>query len=316
MAFWLRRLLNGALTRAKLVFPWLVHRKFERVTRAAKSHQTALTQLQHRVSMLELASVEGPRFDGVFAVFDLLKPSDSQHDFARIGGLHDGGYLVPTDIPSPAKVLSIGVGQDDSADLALAELGAQIYQFDHTITASPSGSHPNLHFEPLGLGYGKKSSILPLSQLISIAGRPTWLMLDAEGAEWEAFYKEPESLEVFQVVCVEIHGLLWLLDSERRNHMAEALTNLTARHTPVVTLANNYAATSFLGGRFLPDVVEVTLIRNDLFRSGAEGVPDNLISPNNPGLPSLHPESLFYRQVSAAVPVAEATGRSVCVPFA
>ena len=69
----------------------------------------------------------------------------------RIGDNTDGGYVLPAIALDCDGVLSIGVGMNVSFDLQLAERGAQVLQFDHTVERSPT-AHANFHFHELGWG--------------------------------------------------------------------------------------------------------------------------------------------------------------------
>ena len=82
---------------------------------------------------------------------DLLSPMDVPGvPFVRRGRDGDGGYVQLDDLGTVHAAYSIGIGSDVSWDVAMADLGVEIWQYDHTI-ARPPQSHPKFHFQSIGL---------------------------------------------------------------------------------------------------------------------------------------------------------------------
>jgi hypothetical protein len=69
----------------------------------------------------------------------------------RVGGWHDGGYVLCDDFDDIANVLSFGIGTEASFDLDLARRGFPIHQFDHTV-AGPPVLHERFEFRQLAWG--------------------------------------------------------------------------------------------------------------------------------------------------------------------
>jgi hypothetical protein len=228
-------------------------------------------------------------------VAELLRPVRSSHLFSRVGALRDGGYLIASDRGVPDFVISIGVGTECSADEELAHLGSRVFQFDHTVSHSPA-RHPNITFIKRGLGpeaIDAGSQTLSLDQLIHITGTPAdqtaWLMMDAEGAEWDLLGRRCESLLRFEQVAIEFHCLSMLSNGRIAEIMLQALEKLRTSFVPVAWHPNNFAPVHVIGNRWVPDVLEVTLVRSDCFLSGSEPPGSDLFLPNDSLRPE-HPE--------------------------
>ncbi len=52
----------------------------------------------------------------------------------------DGGYVMVADWEDVVGAVSIGIGGDVSWDLAIAERGIDVYQYDHTVASPPDKS--------------------------------------------------------------------------------------------------------------------------------------------------------------------------------
>ena len=215
---------------------------------------------------------------------DLLRPVPSEHQFERIGSAGDGGYIVPRDVPPPKTVISIGVGHECSADDALAERGATVWQFDHTVASSPS-EHLNVLFVRRGLGrFEAEENLAPLAELIRLIEEPLgvmWLMLDAEGVEWDALADESAPLEDFQIISIEFHMLGAVAVPEVLDVMLRRARRLAMSHVPIAWSANNFAPIYAFAGHAVPDVLEVTFIAKSLFKQGTGAVPSSLYRRNN-----------------------------------
>lgn len=222
----------------------------------------------------------------------LLRPLPNGHSFERIGSTKDGGYVVPTDLPSPVGVISIGVGPECSADVALAERGARVWQCDHTVEASPA-EHRNITFHRIGLGIAHEAAkgghTRPLSELLELAhvtpDDSVWLMLDAEGVEWDVLLDRSAPLDRFDLIVVELHRLSWLARPGTDGLLVDAIRRLRETHSPIAWNPNNYAPTVAIGGLHVPDVLEVTFVANRRFdrdstRSTASAA--EFAHPNNP----------------------------------
>jgi hypothetical protein len=130
------------------------------------------------------------------------------HSKVRVGSRYDGGYVCVNDFEGINTALSLGIGYNDDWDVAIAERGIVVHQFDHSIDEPPH-VHQNCRFtkkkivsrddgtpnvETLGRlvdehGYKKGSSLV--------------LKMDVENDEWQIFAEmTAEHLAKFsQIIC-------------------------------------------------------------------------------------------------------------------
>lgn len=212
----------------------------------------------------------------------------------RIGNPYDGGYVVPATALECDAVLSIGVGHDVSFDLVLANQGARILQFDHTVDGVPV-SHSNFMFEKKGWGVRTEGEFLCFDDILArlqlLSPKRAMLKFDIEGAEYELFETiKPEQLAFFDVIACEVHDFDKLADPVFFDLVRKTFEKLTFHHTPVHLHANNYQSFVLVEGVPIPKVLEVSFLRKDLDSfSGlsTDPIPGPLDRPNHPYLPDL-----------------------------
>lgn len=210
----------------------------------------------------------------------------------RIGGDHDGGYVLPATALLCERLLSIGIGNNMQFDVELAEFGLKILQFDHTIRFPPA-FHESCHFLRFGLGRTRTDTLLTFTDMVTIfdtiARGPAILKFDIEGAEYDSFIDVPDTtIAEFDVIVCEYHNL-HRLEDHRFHTQALAVARRFANHHVAVHLhPNNYGTTHDIHGIPLPDVVEITYIHRKFANTGdlsippIPGFPD---FPNNPHAP-------------------------------
>ena len=98
----------------------------------------------------------------------------------------EGTYCRAVCYATASGVVSIGVGDNNAADVALAEMGLPVHAWDHTVTDVPM-KHDNLVFHHAGLGEPASTGSLKSLDWITDASFGTSqgglvLMMDAEGS--------------------------------------------------------------------------------------------------------------------------------------
>ena len=212
----------------------------------------------------------------------------------RIGPDADGGYVMLDDWGGIAGAISIGIGNDDAWDRAVAARGLPVAQFDHTI-AAPPGIGPGLSWRPLGLGPADVNDMRCLGSLLAVSGLPATgdlaLKVDAEGAEWQAFAagEAAAPMQRFRQIVVEFHWFDLVATRAWFHTARKALEHLHRTHAVVHVHANNHAGGALLGGVFFPRVLEVTFARRDSYALEAEtcSFPTALDTPCDPGRPDI-----------------------------
>lgn len=230
----------------------------------------------------------------VLSLLSLIRPLSMRTQIkVRLGNPYDGGYVVPAAALACDGLVSIGVGPDVSFDLALAQQGAQIVQFDHTVEKLPA-EHPNFHFFKRGWGAETREEFLCLKDIATRLNpdcHHRMLKFDIEGGEYEAFTSViAEDLRPFEIICCELHHLDRLTDETFLSRFQHLLTTLAQYHAPVHLHGNNYGKFFMLEGVALPDTLEVSYLRRDLdgfAGPSSEPIPGPLDRPNQPFIADL-----------------------------
>lgn len=213
----------------------------------------------------------------------------------RVGRQNDGGYVMLDDLDGVDVCYSLGVGPDVSWDLDMAERGALIRQYDHTVNSVP-GTHPNFIWSRVGITHDDSVSpeLKRIDTLIQQNGdahrRDMLLKIDIEGHEWDSLrVLSTDTLGRFRQIVCEFHGLS-LLDQPSFQQRTEQLFQLMRRtHCVVHVHGNNYAPMTTVAGVPVADVLEVTWARRaDYdFEPSTDLFPTPLDTPCNAALPDL-----------------------------
>lgn len=223
----------------------------------------------------------------------LLRPWQADFRKLRIGSLGDGGYVMPDDLEAIAGLLSIGVGSEVSFDRYFAERGVPVFQYDHTVEAPPE-VHANFRFHRTAWAPADGNNALCLASMVQRHGLGNsanhLLKFDVEGAEWQCLATtSAEYLKPFRLVVCELHGLNGLHNQAFFQLARQILQLLTQNHSVVHLHANNCCGVSLIEGAPVPNVLELTLLRNDrsAFRPATEAMPGALDYPSMTDRPDL-----------------------------
>ncbi|MEM5450560.1 FkbM family methyltransferase [Paraburkholderia guartelaensis] len=200
-------------------------------------------------------------------IWSLIRPMDViGKRLIRKGRPHDGGYIMVDSGLQGAIAYSLGINDDVSWDLDMANLGCQIYQYDHTIDALPA-ENPNFHWFKKGIAAlpTADGTLDRLDDLIRRNGHAERddliLKMDIEGFEWETFEAMDEgTLQQFSQIVLEVHTLV-LGGSELQARIARVFEKIYRSHQPVHVHANNHGYVGIVGGVMMPDTMELTYVR-------------------------------------------------------
>jgi hypothetical protein len=228
--------------------------------------------------------IERPRPRWLLEALSLLTPYDAPLlGKLRIGNNTDGGYIMFDDFDRTAIVYSFGIGGSVSFDLQLAQMGKQVFMFDHTIDGLPV-QHPNFSFHRLGLG----SSDAPEESLLSLAGHVAGnghagrtdlaLKMDVEGAEFAAIIATPtETLRQFRQLVIEVHSVPQLAHEEYAARFIETFSKINSVFNLCHVHANNCAPLLLVEGMPIVECLELSYIRKDV----AAVVPSRTVYPTD-----------------------------------
>jgi hypothetical protein len=221
----------------------------------------------------------------------LLKPMHAnQGKLIRVGDEFDGGYVCHDSILNSKKIISIGIGDNDSWETDLVNLNKQvtIYQFDHTINYSPSLPNFRKKFFRIGLNnFDVKNKYMTLTsicnQIAIQADDYNTLKIDIEGNEWKSLKGvSGELFEIFDQIIIEFHDITNMkqsLNSER----IKLLETLNKTHQILHLHANNDGQFISINGENLAQTIEVTYLnrKNYSFSDFVQSYPRQIDNVSN-----------------------------------
>jgi hypothetical protein len=230
------------------------------------------------------------------AALELIHPEGSPAPLIRIGGSHDGGYLVPDDLEGVSACFSPGVADSASFELGLANLGIRSHMADYSVEQAPV-TGDLFTFEKLFLAtHNEQGEFIRLDDWVSSKSLPSEdliLQMDIEGDEWPVLADASSLvLERFRIIVLELHGLETLLTDRLGLRIFESvMRKLNSNFSVVHVHANNFGRELNYLGVQIPQVIEMTLIRRNRMRPGqtlyGPEIPHPLDAPCNAGRPEL-----------------------------
>ena len=205
----------------------------------------------------------------------------------RIGCTGDGGYVMLDDFADVIGGLSFGIGGNDDWDLALADRGISVNQFDHTINAAPT-RHNLLHFHKKMIGPQASDGAVTLPDLVkdypASEHANIILKMDIEGDEWDVFEATAESAlgRLSQIVC-EFHDLHRLAEPDFRAKAKRVFSALNNTHAVIHVHANNFDFLYSVANIAIPGTLEIGFVARSRysFTASDELFPASLNSPND-----------------------------------
>lgn len=212
-------------------------------------------------------------------------PVDAGYSLRRIGGLHDGGYLVPDCLEGLTVCLSPGVDRTAEFERELAGLGIGSHLIDKSVAGPPDGFAP-LSFTKKFLGpvtRGEADVISMQDWLTEIGetGREDLLLqMDIEGAEYASLLATPpDILSRFRVIILELHNLNALGNRAFLQVFSDFTDMLLKDHVIVHAHPNNVRPPVQVGKVTIHPYLEITLLRQDLVVEGTGSYRHDLPHP-------------------------------------
>ncbi len=213
----------------------------------------------------------------------------------RVGGFEDGGYVMLDDLDCIGICYSLGVGPDVSWDCEMAERGAQVYQYDHTVEKAPA-EHPRFHHFRTGITHDP--SLAPdfkrIDALIEENGHSDRddmvLKIDIEGHEWDSLDAlDPVVFTRFRQILAEFHGMRMLNIDSFRERAHRVFSKLRQTHEVFHVHGNNFAGMPVVEGIPIADCIELSFAsrRYYSFAPSSEIFPGPLDCANNSTIPDL-----------------------------
>ena len=238
----------------------------------------------------------------------LLSPRKTDKTPIRIGNEIDGGYILLKElIKDNGVTYSFGVGHTNLFEQEMTKkYNHTNYMYDHTLIPKFVKRIPktkNFVFKPIGVGSKNTEDLRTIPTMIEDNGhqneKDMILQCDIEGAEWDIFKGiSQDTLKQFAQIIIEFHSLdkcIKDLDFFKRGKMEhwryapmkETLNILRQNFTPYHVHGNNHRGTFIFEGVTVPEVLEVSYVRNDLvnFKDEQQSFPTELDRPNMKGAP-------------------------------
>jgi len=195
----------------------------------------------------------------------------------RIGPINDGGYFIPKDFCQETNWITIGLGYNFVFENELANHNCKVITFDHTIPGRPKALNKNVTYSQKGWGSVKESlinyNLITLDTMVTVANFEAgsnnfWgLKFDIEGNEWACLDQVEKTPNKPAVIVCELHGLTW---GSSKFHIADifvGLTSLLSNYSVCFVNGNNYSPYFRTREYGIYEIIELTLIRNDLVSS-------------------------------------------------
>ena len=198
-----------------------------------------------------------------------IRPQDNGHRLIRVGGLGDGGYLIPDDVNDITECFSPGSNKLSNFESEIAHR----WQIKSFICDSGDEKPSNLSdfqdFTETWVGPstdGKK--YISLSEWVeekSQSDGDLMLQIDIEGAEFLTLMAaSTQLLKRFRIVVIELHFLEALKNKWAFDQIYLPFFDKILREFDVVHLhPNNCCGTWTYGDFEFPRIIELTLHRKD-----------------------------------------------------
>jgi hypothetical protein len=228
------------------------------------------------------------------ALLDTLKPRDPGCAFVRLGGPHDGGYLIPDDLDGIVACFSPGVDQTSAFERDCLDRGMALYLSDASVTGvGPELQGRPYHFQPKFIGLERRDDFMTLPDWVAAADLPEgdlMLQMDIEGAEYENLLAcPPDLMRRFRVISLELHHICEWWNPRYFSFVERALGAVTATHTCVHIHPNNTSRVTTVAGITLVNTLEITFLRKDRVTGGSlrHDIPHPLDADCVPSLPPM-----------------------------
>lgn len=228
------------------------------------------------------------------------RPMNTGHSLIRIGGLNDGGYLLPDDFLGVDGCFSPGVADNANFENDLAARGINCFMADFSVTQAPI-SNKLFNFERRYLGPKTDDIYITLEDWVmwkSPSSKDLILQMDIEGAEYSVLAETEYSiLEKFRIIIIEFHNFDGLINSKNFELINFVFQKLMKKFVVVHAHPNNFADTCKYKNFTIPSAVEYTFIRKDRVKnlSPVTSLPHVLDQNCSEFLPSTKLADCFYK---------------------
>lgn len=226
-----------------------------------------------------------------------LKPTDCGRDLIRIGGVGDGGYLIPDDLDGIKYCFSPGVSTTADFESELYHLRRiESFLADYSVARAPA-HEPSFVFDKKFLGSIDNDKFFTLDtwkrQRLKDYEGDLILQMDIEGSEYQVILSTPiEVLKSFRIMVIEFHELQKLFDPFAFSMMSACFDKILTHFDVVHIHPNNFLPPVVKGSITIPPLMEFTFYcRQRVLTTGCRRSPrlphplDRENVPGNAALP-------------------------------
>ena len=198
--------------------------------------------------------------------FNSIKPVEIEEGLIRIGGQHDGGYLVPNLLDSIKYCFSPGVDVNANFELQLAsEYNIESFMLDLYVDKAPVDNN-SFNFIQKNLNTYNNDENITFEKWyrdsVGDTAEDSILQMDIEGYEYQVLFDIPhEILSKFKILVVEFHDFgRQLFEPIGHNYVGGLFQKLLGHFSVVHIHANNCCPVTEMKGFEIPKVVEITFL--------------------------------------------------------
>ena len=203
------------------------------------------------------------------AALSFLRPISNGHELIRVGGISDGGYLVPNDLLGIAACISPGVAETMDFELDIWEkFRIPSLMYDASVEI-PNRLNSGQKFIKKFVGASSTGSFVSMHEIIrnDLDSKDGDLIgqIDIESAEYTFLTSSSDTdLKRFRILVIEFHEIdRWI----QKKYYLEIVEPLFARLFTMFDLVhahpNNNGGGFKYKGKTVPNVIELTFHRKD-----------------------------------------------------
>jgi hypothetical protein len=197
----------------------------------------------------------------------LIRPIRTEFELIRVGGMSDGGYLVPDILDSIDCAISPGVASTATFELDLVNRGIPCFLADYSVDEPPF-TNLQIDFEKKYIGTEDTEMFMTLDSWLNkknIESYNLLLQMDIEGAEWQVLESvSRDTLNKFRILVIEFHSLHHIFLQFSYERILNLFEKLMADFFVVHFHPNNNDGLCSQFGINIPPTVEITFLRKDL----------------------------------------------------
>ena len=196
-----------------------------------------------------------------------FRPKSTGKELIRIGGIGDGGYLLPNDLSGISACFSPGVDVSSAFEEELAEkYEIKSFMADFSVDKPPI-DNKFFHFDKKFLGNKNDEKFIRLEDWVKSNTNDNSdliLQMDIEGAEYEVIIDTPrEVFKKFRIMAIEFHSLDMIFNKNAFKMVEAVFDKLSSDFTVAHIHPNNSRPVINKNSIDIPELLEFTFLRND-----------------------------------------------------